>query len=198
MSIRNRALCTSPIALLALAGPALAESLAVKVELPDSQQWTQVTDKVVGEAYSREWVPKGRDAVTTDWLIAQQKIPVDGKTDSMKFLENVYGLLENACTSTSHDEPEKLKIGSARAAVGRTMCAQRINEKFGSFSDQLVVVEDGFAYIVTSELRVPAMVVAGVVSFGHGKDAKAAAAKFESREAESKSLVRDRVLITAN
>jgi hypothetical protein len=74
------------------------------------------------------------------------------------------------------------------------MCARRIGEEFGTFSDRLVLVEDGYAYIVTSELRIPPMIVAGVLSFDREAD-PTAAGRFMDREERSRQLVRERVLI---
>jgi hypothetical protein len=199
MTRRIRALRISPFAVLALGVPALAaDGLAVSVDLPDGQTWTQVTNQVVGNAYSREWVPAGQTSETADWLIAQQKVPVDRNVEPTDFLQDVYGQLDNACTDAAHDDPERIRIGNISAVAGRTMCAQRKNERFGVFSDQLVIVDGGYAYIVTSELRIPPMIVAGVVSFGHGDESHAAAAAFQRKQTASRELVREHVRIEKN
>jgi len=194
MRIRNRMLPTLMVSALA-GGQALGqESLVVTVDLPDTETWTLVTDKASGPAYSREWVPAGQNAETAQWLIAQQKIPVDGGLSAVQFLEQLYEDMAGACTSASHDDLDRHRIGDFRGAVGRTMCAQRRNEQFGAFSDQIVFVEDGFAYIVTSEIRIEPMVVAGVISF----QTPGAALSFRDRDELSRNLVREGVRVERN
>jgi hypothetical protein len=162
--------------------------------------WSQASDLVVGEAYSKEWVPAGQNIETASWLIAEQKVPVDGRTDAGKFLETVYDQSANACSSATHDEIENLRIEGARVAVGRTMCGHRIGTDYGAFTDRMVLVDNGFAYIVTSELRIAPMIVDGILSFGNADDPKARAAKqaFMDRELQSRSLVRDHIHIVGN
>lgn len=198
MTIRLSPLRVSLCALLALGGSVVARGgLSLAIDLPETESWTLVTDRVVGNAYSREWVPAGQDADTADWLIAQQKIPIDAGTSSMAFLETIYDAAGKACTSASHDEPERERIDGVRAAVGRTICARRIGTDYGVFSDRLVIVEDDYAFVVTSEIRIPPMVVAGVLYFDRGdrEASRTAADEFRQRNDISRALVREHVHI---
>jgi hypothetical protein len=184
--------------LLTGAGPVAAQSgLQLSVDLPDSETWNQVSDRAAGQAYSKEWVPAGQNADSASWLIAQQKVTVEPGVDAGEFLAMIYELSENACTSATHDEPERHRIGDFRGVVGRTECAQMVGTNHGAFSDRIVFVEGGYAYIVTSEIRIPPMVVAGVLSFGGGDrdESRAAASEFMERQTRSRELVRDRVSI---
>jgi len=90
----------------------------------------------------------------------------------------------------------RLELGLAPAR-GRTICAQRVDGPYGTFTDRAIVVEDGMAYIVTSEIRIPPMVVAGVLSFGRGEGAAArsSASEFMDREARSRDFLREHVTV---
>jgi hypothetical protein len=168
--------------------------LSVTISLPDSETWEVLDETVAGQSYSREWIPAGTTYETANWLIAEQRVRLDDKMSSMDFLEMIYAGSEDACTSASHDEPERIRINKHRVVIGRTMCARNIGEEFGTFSDRAVLVEDGFAYIVTSELRVPPMVVAGVLTFDRDKEPRAAG-EFMDREERSRQVVRERIVI---
>ena len=176
---------------------AIGQDLGVSIDLPDGISWTLATDQVAGDSYSREWVPAGEEPETAKWLIAQQKVPVADKTDAEKFLQHIYELTGEACRSATHDEIEHMRIDRVRAAIGRTMCGQRLGTDYGVFADRTVLVEDGFAYVITSEIRIAPMIVDGVLSFGNVDDPKARVAKekFMEREQQSRSLVRDHVHI---
>lgn len=187
----------------ALAAPALAQDsaqdIALTVNLPQGIDWTLVSEQVVGQAYSREWIPAGQQRDTADWLITNQKIPFNGdETDADDYLEDViYEALAEACTSAEHEDVDRLRIDGLRGAAGRTMCARRRGEDFGAFSDQAVFIENGFLHVITSELRIQPMVVAGVVAFGRsGTDSsREARLDFMDREVQSHEFVREGVRI---
>ena len=101
------------------------QELTVSIELPANTNWEVLTDSASGATYNREWIPAGSTYETADWLIAQQKIRLSDEKNPVKFLERIYAISAEACTSTSHDEPQRMKIGDHRVAIGRTMCARR-------------------------------------------------------------------------
>lgn len=196
---RRKSQATAVAAALFLASvPAFGQDpLEFTIELPETETWTQITDLAAGKAFSREWVPAGETLDTARWLIAQQRLPVDARQSTADFLRMVNDLSEDACTSSTHDEPERHRFGGVRGLIGRTICAQRIDGPYGTFTDRAIVVEDGFAYIVTSEIRIPPMVVAGVLSFGRGEGAAArsSATEFMDRETRSREFVREHVTV---
>jgi hypothetical protein len=183
--------------LAGLSAPALAQDIALTVELPDEIDWTLVDEKVVGQAYSREWLPSGRQWETAEWLITNQKVPLDRDESADDFLEDIYDGLAAACTSAEHENIERIRLDGLRGAAGRTMCARRKGEEFGTFSDQAVFIENGFAFVITSELRIQPMVVAGVVAFDLGdRDAsREARLDFMDRELMSRELVREGIRV---
>jgi hypothetical protein len=183
--------------LLASGGIAHAQSgLNLAIELPESVTWTQITDRVAGQSYSREWVPRGENVDDASWLIAQQKVPVERNADADAFLRTIYDMTEEACKSATHEEIERVRVGDLRASVGRTQCGQRLDGNYGTFTDRMVIVDGGFAYVVTSELRTPPMLVDGILSFGRGEgDSNSARREFVEREQRSRELVRARVRI---
>jgi hypothetical protein len=99
------------------------------------------------------------------------------------------------CTSATNEEITRHRVGELRAsaAVGRTQCGKRVDGDYGTFTDRLVIVDSGFAYVVTSELRTPTMLVDGVLAFGSGDDETAGAERrqFVEREALSRELMED-------
>jgi hypothetical protein len=184
--------------LFCCAGTAAAQNgLALSVALPESETWAQISDRSAGQSYSKEWIPDGDDADEPSWLVSQQKVPVDRNVDAEGFLRTIYDMTEDACKSATHDEIERLRVGDARAAVGRTQCGQRLDGYYGTFTDRLVIVDGGFAYVITSELRTPPMLVDGILSFGRGDDSDSTSARreFVEREALSRKLVRDGVTV---
>jgi len=185
--------------LLSCTGAVLAQGgLELSLALPGSETWTQISDRTSGLAYSKEWIPQGDNADEPTWLISQQKVAIDRNVDAEGFLQTIYDMAGDVCKSATHEEIERLRIGDARgAAVGRTQCGQRVDGDYGTFTDRLVIVYSGFAYVVTSELRTPPMLVDGVLSFGRGNDEESAAARrqFVEREEQSRTLVRQGVTI---
>ena len=177
------------------AGTAFAQGgLALAVALPASVSWTQISDRTSGLAYSKEWIPEGDDADEPSWLISQQKVAIDRNVESEAFLQTIYDMAGEVCRSATHEEVERHRIGNLRAAVGRTQCGQRLDGDYGTFTDRLVIVSNGFAYVITSELRTPPMLVDGIISFRRdGDDAGAARRQFVEREEQSRALVRDGV-----
>ena len=190
---------TAAASLLLLGGgTALAQDgLALSVALPDGETWSQISDRAAGQAYSREWIPEGDDADEPSWLISQQKVPVERSVDAEGFLAMIYDMAGDVCKSVTHAEVERLRVSDVRAAIGRTQCGQRVDGDYGTFTDRLVIVDGGFAYVVTSELRTPPMVVDGILSFGRGNEEESAAARrqFVEREERSRELVRDRITV---
>ena len=198
MSRRTHTLLAAGACLLTAGWPAQAQNdLTFTIELPDTENWTQVTDLAAGKAFSREWVPAGQTIDNASWLIAQQRVKADPGQSAADFLQMINELSEDACTSTTHDEPERSRIGSIRGVIGRTICAQRRDGPYGTFTDRAVVVEGGYAYIVTSEIRIPPMVVAGVLSFGRNDrdSTRSAAREFMDREERSRDFVRERITL---
>jgi hypothetical protein len=184
------------VACLATVGGTRAQNaLQLSVALPETENWTQTDDRTAGQAYSKEWIPEGDDRDEPSWLISQQKVPVDGDIDAEGFLKSINDMTGEVCTSVTHDPVERLRVGDIRAAIGRTQCGQRVDGNYGTFTDRLVIVDSGFAYVVTSELRTPPMLVDGILSFGRGDDdeSKSARRQFVEREARSRQLVRDGV-----
>lgn len=182
----------------ATAGGAQAQStLTLMVNLPEDETWEQISDRTQGQAYSKEWVPEGDDADEPSWLVSEQKVPVERDVDADSFLQTIYALTQEACKSATHEEIERVRVGSARAAVGRTQCGQRLDGYYGTFTDRLVIVDGGYAYVISSELRTPPMLVDGILSFGRGDDADSSSARrqFVEREALSRELVRDGVTV---
>ena len=180
------------------AGPLSAQDgLQLSLALPESETWTQIDDRKAGQAYSMEWIPQGDDEDEPSWLISQQKVPVERNVDAEGFLGTIYEAAASVCKSATSDEVERHRVGDLRAAVGRTQCGQRVDGNYGTFTDRLVIVDNGFAYVVTSELRTPPMLVDGILSFGRGDDDDSGSARrqFVEREAQSRELVRDRVAI---
>ena len=183
---------------LATAGGAQAQSaLTLTLDLPEDETWEQISDRTQGQAYSKEWIPEGDDADEPSWLVSQQKVPIERNVDANGFLRTIYEMTEEACKSATHDEIERVRIGAARGAVGRTQCGQRLDGYYGTFTDRLVIIDGGYAYVVTSELRTPPMLVDGILSFGRGDDSDSSTARrqFVQREALSRELVRDGVAV---
>ena len=171
--------------------------LSLSVALPETETWIQIDDRTSGMAYSKEWIPEGDDRDEPSWLISQQKVAVGRNVDADAFLGTIYEMAGDVCKSVTHEEIESPRIGNFRAAVGRTQCGQRVDGDYGTFTDRVVIVDNGFAYIVTSELRTPTMLVDGILSFGRGdnEDSSSARRQFVEREVLSRELVRDRITI---
>jgi hypothetical protein len=185
-------------ALLCCAGTASAQdALEVTLALPETETWTQIEDRTSGMAYSKEWIPEGDDADAPSWLITQQKVPIGRNVDAEAFLGTIYEMAAGVCKSVTHDEIENRRFGNIRASIGRTQCGQRVDGDYGTFTDRVVIVDNGFAYVVTSELRTPVMLVDGILSFGRVDEEASTAARreFVEREEQSRGLVRERIAI---
>jgi len=172
------------------------DGLALSIALPENETWSQISDRTSGLAYSKEWIPEGDDADEPSWLVSQQKVAIGRNVEAEEFLQTIYDMAGDVCNSATHAEVERHRIGELRAAVGRTQCGQRVDGNYGTFTDRLVIVDGGFAYVITSELRTPPMLVDGIISFGRSdEDSAAARRQFVEREERSRELVRDRVTV---
>ena len=156
---------------------------------PEDYVWIQVTDQSDAENYLQEWVREGEKAEEAKWLLVKQKLQLPKKQSSKKYIKSIFKLARSSCSDVLYNGPEKLPLDSgAKVYVGRIMCAQQINQPYGSFTDMSVLVEGTSAYVFTSELRIPPSPKAGILSFDNGSDADVKA--FMADQAASARIVR--------
>jgi hypothetical protein len=138
---------------------------SVKVVLPETTKWSQITNKSEAGQYIREWVPEGSTGENTNWIVVEQKFVLDSSVSAESYIKRVFSLARNACTDILYNGPEKMDANSHETYVGRFMCAQQKGKSYGTFSDQRVVAQGNEVYVVTSELRLPSSIKAGILSF---------------------------------
>lgn len=141
------------------------QSSGLDFSLPDQEDWVHVTEKSEAGQYLNEWVPKGNDIETTRWLIAEQKLVLSKKSSSKKYIRYIFRLAKKACSNVLYNGPKKDKIDGITSYYGRIMCAKRIGQEYGTFTDIRVIVTGVDALIINSELRIPPSPVAGTLSF---------------------------------
>jgi hypothetical protein len=168
-----------------------ADVSRVKVVLPEGTEWVAATDQSDGNQYLREWLPKGMTFDTTDWMIVEQKLLLPRKASAREYLIGVFSGAKSVCTSVKFNGPESFSADAVDSVVGRFMCAQQNGKPYGTFTDQRVIVDGKFVYVVTSELRTPPASVAGNLSFGPSQLDKMR--DFMQRQALSASTVRSSV-----
>lgn len=188
-----------PAAFLAVALAACATSssgtpiTSVRINLPDTNKWSRITDKSDGNQYIREWVPEGSTGDDTKWIIVEQKFVLRSAVSAEKFIKTMFALARKACSDILYNGPEELDASGHETYVGRFMCAQQQGKNYGTFTDQRVATQGKEVYVVTSELRVPASYKAGVLSFQ--KERFDEMRPFMERQASSAKFVRDSVRI---
>ena len=171
------------------------EITGVSVELPQDD-WVQVTNKEATGQYIKEWVPKGKTPFDTNWIITQQKLPIQSKISAEKFQKSMFSLAKQSCSDVLYNGPQEINVNDHLTSVGRIMCAKQNGQSYGTFTDQRVVVQGLTAYVVTSELRIPASSKAGVLAFG--KDQVSEIKEFMQLQGKSSSLVRKSVNVCLN
>jgi len=166
------------------------EVTGISVELPQDN-WVQVTNKEATGQYIKEWVPNGKTPFDTNWIITEQKLPIQSKISAEKFQKSMFSLAKQSCTDVLYNGPQEINISDHLTSVGRIMCAKQNGQSYGTFTDQRVVIQGLTAYVVTSELRIPASSKAGVLAFG--KDQLSEIKEFMQLQGKSSSFVRKSV-----
>jgi hypothetical protein len=165
--------------------------VAVNVELPKNIEWSVVSDRSDNLQYIKEWVPEGENPLSATWLITEQKLTLGSKISAEAFQKQMFSLSRQSCTDVLFNGPQEININGHKTSVGRIMCATQHGKPFGTFTDQRVVVDGTSAYVVTSELRMPASQKAGVLAFG--KDQLDKMKQFMELQGVSSKLVRESV-----
>jgi len=138
---------------------------SVRITLPDTNKWSQITNKSEDSQYIREWVPEGSTGENTKWIIVEQKFVLRSEVSAEKFIKTMFAMARKACSDILYNGPEKLDVGGHETYVGRFMCAQQQGKSYGTFTDQRVAAQGYEVYVITSELRIPGSPKAGVLSF---------------------------------
>ncbi|QTH71613.1 hypothetical protein [Pseudoalteromonas xiamenensis] len=166
---------------------------SVNVELPQNVKWSVVSDRADNSQYIKEWVPEGENPITYKWIITEQMLTLGSKTSAESFQKQMFSLSKQSCTDVLFNGPQEIDVNGHKTSVGRIMCANQYGKPFGTFTDQRVVVDGITAYVVTSELRIPASKKAGVLAFG--KDQLEEMKEFMALQGASSKLVRESVKI---
>lgn len=168
---------------------------AIKVALPETSKWTQITNKSDAGQYIREWVPEGSTAENTKWIIVDQKFLLGSSVSAESFIKRIFSLARSACTDILYNGPERIISEGHETYVGRFMCAQQKGKSCGTFTDQRVIAQGNEVYVVTSELRLPSSIKSGMLSFP--KDQFNEMKPFLERQEASAKLVRSVKVCTA-
>jgi len=171
--------------------PPSAPIVSLKIDLPFSVDWTQITNQSDGRQSIREWVPAGSSGAQTDWIIVEQKLAVPESATAQKMLSTMFETARGLCTDVLYNGPERLDVEGHETWVGRTMCAQQRGNPYGTFTDQRVTISEGFAFVVTSELRVPSSPKAGVIAMSNADSSDVQ--KFVEKQTMSARFVRSSV-----
>ncbi|PSU26130.1 hypothetical protein C9I99_26855 [Photobacterium lutimaris] len=166
------------------------EVTGISVKLPQDN-WVQVTNKEETDQYIKEWVPNGKTPFDTNWIITEQKLPIQSKTSAENFQKSMFSLAKQSCTDVLYNGPQEINVNDHLTSVGRIMCAKQNGKSYGTFTDQRVVIQGLTAYVVTSELRIPASSKAGVLAFD--KEQLNEMKEFMQLQGKSSSFVRKSV-----
>lgn len=167
----------------------------IKVVLPETNKWTQITNKSDAGQYFREWVPEGSTGENTKWILVEQKFLLGSSVSAESFIKRIFSSARSACTDILYNGPEKMISEGHETYVGRFMCAQQKGKSYGTFTDQWVIAQGNEVYVVTSELRLPSSIKAGMLSFP--KDQFNEMKPFLERQEMSAKLVRSVKVCTA-
>ncbi len=169
---------------------------SVNITLPNTNKWTQITNQSDGNQYLREWVPMGSTGLNAKWLIVEQKFILGSNVSAEDYIKRIFSLARKACTDVLYNGPFELNVSGYETSVGRFMCAQQKGKNYGTFTDQRIVTQGNDAYVVTSELRLPSSIKAGVLSFQ--KDQLNEMQSFMKYQVASTKFVRNAVTICSN
>lgn len=168
---------------------------SVKVVLPETNKWIQITNKAEAGQYIREWVPEGSTGENTKWIVVEQKFVLGSAVSAERYIKGIFSLARNACSDILYNGPERMDANGHETYVGRFMCAQQKGKNYGTFTDQRVVAQGNEVYVVTSELRLPGSPKAGILSFS--KDQFNEMKPFIERQGLSAKFVRSVKVCTA-
>ncbi|WP_147289919.1 hypothetical protein [Crenobacter cavernae] len=173
--------------------PPASPITSLKINLPDTNKWSQITSKSTTNQYIREWVPEGLNGDDTKWIIVEQKFALGSSVSAEKYIKGSFALAKSACSDVAYNGPEKIDVKGHETYVGRFMCAQQNGKSYGAFTDQRVVTQENEVYVITSELRIPSAPKAGILSFK--KDQLNEMLAFMRRQGVSAKFVRNSVEI---
>ncbi len=161
---------------------------SIKLMFPKSVKWTQITDKTQGDQFIREWVPEGSTGDDTKWILVEQKFDIGHPVSAKDYIESMFNLARGACAGIKYNGPKEMDAGGHDAYVGRFMCSQEKGKNYGTFTDERVIAQGNYVYVITSELHLPPSPRAGVLTFpkGHVADMMA----FMGRQGLSAQFVR--------
>lgn len=163
------------------------EISSLKVKLPDTFTWSQVTDESEGETYIKRWVPEGKSLEKTDWLIVEQKLIRAKKGNAKKILQKQSSLIENSCNDSTIAKSEKIQMDAVTSYATHITCGKKADTEYGFYSQQRVIVDGKNIYWVTSELRIPASEKAGKLAFKEFEEFEV----FAEKQTASLNLVRE-------
>lgn len=161
---------------------------SVKAVLPETNKWTQITNKADAGQYIREWVPEGSTGENTKWIVVEQKFALESSVSAERYIKSIFSLARNACSDILYNGPERIEANGLDTYVGRFLCAQQKGKSYGTVTDQRVIAQGNEVYVVTSELRLPSSPKAGILSFP--KDQFNEMKPFIERQGLSAKLVR--------
>jgi len=169
---------------------------SIKITLPNTSEWTQITNQSDGNKYLREWVPMGSTGFNAQWLIVEQKLNIKSGVSAEEYIKGIFSLARKACTDILYNGPFELNTDGHETSIGRFMCAQQKGKKYGTFTDQRIITQGTSAYVITSELRLPSTIKAGVLSFK--KDQLHEMQSFMKNQIASTKFVRNAVSICSS
>ena len=154
------------------------------VDLPAEVEWTMVIDEATDRTYHREWIPAGTTVEDTElWLIVSQKFDLEKRRSARRFLIDLRKRARTACTDIRYNGPEKIVlekhaldkyhldgvpkkfVEKYRSYWGRFFCAEQHGREYGTVTEQRVFAHRNTVFVVTSELRIPPSIYAGVFRF---------------------------------
>ena len=189
---------------------AMADIGELVVDLPAEVEWTMVIDEATARTYHRAWIPAGTTVEDTElWLIVSQKFDLEKRRSARRFLIDLRKRARTACTDILYNGPEKIVlekhpldkyhldgvpkkfVEKYRSYWGRFFCAKQHGREYGTVTEQRVFAHRNTVFVVTSELRIPPSIYAGVFPF----DTRDDVAAFWKRMVAAAHVVRDGVRI---
>jgi len=191
-----RLLLLLSLAVWAISSYGASPVTSVNFVFPPEHEWKKVTDQMNAGQYLREWIPVEETIETATWLIVEQKILLEKRTSAKNFLSIMMNLAGSACTDVLYNGPEKIVVNGHETYWAKTMCAQQLGKNYGTFTDQRVIVDEKWVFVVTSELRVSPSAKAGQLAFKKGEEFNFA--EFMARVKASTQVARSSVFVDAN
>ncbi|HWA63365.1 MAG TPA: hypothetical protein VG939_18455 [Caulobacteraceae bacterium] len=151
---------------------ALAQERLVLAPYPGPPAWKEVTHKVAGLKFLREFIPADQRIEAYRDILTAQSFPEQRGADPARYLNAVFQGAAGACDGVRVNGPKLAREDGHAVAYGQVYCARQKGQAFGVTMLFKVFAGDDSLYVVQREFRTPPQDAPGVMSASPAQSAQ--------------------------